>query len=75
MVIRSRRVRGSGIRGAIHKAPCTRIALGTTWRSNLAWLEAHMIGKVWIKDAVKVRAAAALVRLLTDFTFLTSSHV
>ena len=34
-----------------------------------------MIGKVWIKDAVKVRAAAALVRLLTDFTFLTSRHV
>ena len=34
-----------------------------------------MIVKVWIKDAEKVRAAAALVRLLTDFTFLTSSHV
>ena len=34
-----------------------------------------MIVMVWIKDAVKVRAAAALIRLLTDFTFLTSSHV
>ena len=74
MFIRSSRVRGSAIHWAFLKAHFPK-AIGTTWRSNLAWLEAHMIGKVWIKDAVKVRAAAALVRLLTDFTFLTSSHV
>ena len=35
----------------------------------------EMSVKIWIKDAVKVSAAAALIRLLTDFTFLTSSHV